>query len=209
MYSAEQNLSALADIRKIMERSSRFISLSGWSGIAAGVTALIGSWLGARRIDHYYDNYDAETSCPSCLKQDLMLIAGVVFITALTLAVLFTFLKSKKDGTAIWGSTARRLLWNTAIPMLAGALVIWRMMDLKQYDLIAAVSLVFYGLALVNGSKYTVGMVRYLGYALLLTGFVGLWLPKAGIILWAFGFGFLHIFYGAAMWWIYERREEA
>jgi len=36
------HLDTLQDIRKMMQRSSRFISLSGLSGIAAGIWALIG-----------------------------------------------------------------------------------------------------------------------------------------------------------------------
>ncbi len=90
--------------------------------------------------------------------------------------------------------------------MIAGGFILWRMTDLKQYDLVAATSLIFYGLALLNGSKYTMGEVRYLGYAQIITGIIGLWLVRSGIYIWAFGFGILHIIYGIAMWWKYDRR---
>ena len=39
----EEQLQNLAEIRSLMERSSRFISLSGLSGVGAGVCALVGS----------------------------------------------------------------------------------------------------------------------------------------------------------------------
>ncbi|MBC8032942.1 MAG: hypothetical protein H7Y03_02270 [Chitinophagaceae bacterium] len=206
MNTTEQNLEALRDIRSMMERSSRFISLSGWSGISAGTCALIGAWFAIKRINSYYGNeYDYSTACPSCLKNDLITIATFVFIGAFITATLFTFLKSRKEGVAIWGSAARRLLWNTLLPMLTGGFLLWRMMELKEYQLIAPGCLIFYGLALVNGSKYSIGEVRYLGYAEILTGIVALWTVRSGIYYWAFGFGILHIVYGVAMWWKYER----
>ncbi len=206
MTQTDTNLDALQDIRKMMERSSRFISLSGWSGIAAGVCALIGAWFAHEKIVAYYANYSVAAGCPACLKKELIIIAITVFIAAFGSATFFTWLKSKKDGVAIWGTTARRLLWNTLLPMVAGGFILWRMIDLKQYDLVAAGSLIFYGLALVNGSKYTMGEVRYLGYAQIITGIIGLWLVRSGIYIWAFGFGILHIVYGMAMWWKYDRR---
>jgi hypothetical protein len=208
MDTTRQNLEAIKDIRKIMERSSRFISLSGWSGISAGVCALAGAWVANTRLKEYYLNeYASAGRCPSCLKQDLMLIAAIVFVAAFSSAMLFTFIKSRKEQVAIWGTAARRLLWNTLLPMVTGAFILWRMMDLKQYELIAPGSLIFYGLALVNGSKYTMGEVRYLGYAEIITGIIGLWTLTSGLYIWALGFGILHIVYGLAMWWKYDRKE--
>lgn len=194
----------------MMERSGRFISLSGWSGITAGACALIGAWLANQRIRLYYsEEYTLQPGCPSCLKNDLILIAAGVFLGAFISATLFTFIKSRKEGVAIWGNAARRLLWNTLLPMIAGGFLIWRMMELKHYELIAPSSLIFYGLALINGSKYTMGEVRYLGYAQIITGLFCLWSARAGLECWAFGFGILHIFYGVAMWWKYDRKQAA
>src|SRR5690606_6803445 len=109
-----------------------------------------------------------------------------VFLVALGLAFLFTFIRSRKEGVAIWSPTARKLLWNTLLPMVIGGIVILRLMDLKFYLLIAATSLIFYGLALVNGSKYTVGEIRFLGYGQLLAGIYCLWYPQQGLTAWAF-----------------------
>jgi hypothetical protein len=140
--------------------------------------------------------------------RDLILIAGGVFLVALSTAFLFTWTKAKKEGVAIWGTTSKRLLWNTILPMGVGGVVILRMISLQYYDLVAAVSLIFYGLALINGSKYTLGEVKYLGYAIVITGLIGLWIPRQGLLLWALGFGVLHILYGFTMWWKYERRTD-
>src|ERR671917_324056 len=104
MNTTQQNLEAINDIRNIMERSSRFISLSGWSGISAGMCALAGAWVAYTRIKEYYQNeYAGGTGCASCLKNDLIVIAIVVFIAAFTLAMLFTFIRSRKENVAVWG----------------------------------------------------------------------------------------------------------
>jgi hypothetical protein len=134
-----------------------------------------------------------------------LIIAAVVFLGALVSALFFTYLRSRREGVAIWGLAARRLLWNTLMPMAAGGLFILKLVTLHQYELVASASLVFYGLALVNGSRFTIGEIRWLGYAEILTGLVCLWIPRAGLFCWAIGFGVLHILYGLAMWWKYER----
>lgn len=208
MNSKEQNLATLNEIRSMMDRSSRFISLSGWSGIVAGTAALVGAWLAKQKINTYYqESYGRPDACPSCLRNDLLLIASVVFLAAFSGAVFFTYLKSRKDGIAIWGISAKRLMWNTILPMAAGGFLLWRMMELKQYELIAPASLIFYGLALVNGSKFTIGEVRYLGYAIIATGIINLWAIGYALECWALGFGVLHIIYGITMWWKYERKK--
>lgn len=209
MSTETPGLETLKDIRNMMERSSRFISLSGWSGIAAGFCALVGAATAHHTIDEYYKNaYGTPHQCIDCLRADLLNIAIGVFVSALATALAFTWLRSKREGVGIWGVAARKLLWNTLIPMLAGGVVILRLIDLKVYDLVGPASLVFYGLALVNGSRYTLGEVRYLGLAILATGLLSAWFPKATLYYWAFGFGILHIAYGVAMWWRYERKTE-
>lgn len=206
--TGQTNLDAIRDIRKIMERSSRFISLSGWSGIGAGVCAIIGAVLANNRIDEYFYPGEATSGCVDCLLRDLIIIAAGVFIAAFVVAFVFTFLKSRRDGVAIWGTAARRLLWNTMLPMVAGGALLWKMLDLGYYGLIVPSTLIFYGLALVNGSKYTMGEVRYLGYIEIITGVVSLFVISRGLYVWAFGFGVLHIVYGISMWWKYDRKTE-
>lgn len=192
-----------------MERSSRFISLSGWSGVSAGIFALVGAFIAREKIQTYIVQ-SADTTGPAIsLKAELIIIAAIVFIAAFVSAIFFTYLKTEKDGVAVWSKTTRRLIWSTLLPMVAGGCLIMRMMDLGQYELIAAVSLICYGLGLVNGSKFTIGEVRYLGYAFIVTGVAGLWINRQGIYIWAFGFGILHIIYGISMWLKYDRRAGA
>jgi len=206
MDNQEQSLAAIQDIKRIMERSSRFISLSGWSGMAAGLCALGGAWTASHYISVYPVSGPARQGNTTLLEGILLLIAAGTFIAAFLSAFVFTYMRSRKEGVPVWGNSAQRLLFNTAVPLFAGAFVVYRMLQLHEYGLIAPCSLIFYGLALVNGSKYTLGEVRYLGYFQLLLGVINLWVPGRGLLFWALGFGVLHIIYGMVMWWKYERK---
>ena len=215
MNTTEQSLEALQDIKKMMERSSRFISLSGWSGVSAGVAALAGAWLAQGEMKAFYgvirgrrSNPDLVGSSVELLSLQLIRIAVVVFIAALVSAFLFTYLRSRKTGVPVWGVSAQRLMWNTMLPLATGGVVIIRLLQVGSYGLVAPCCLVFYGLALVNGSKYTLGEVRWLGYGQIVLGLINLWMPGYGLYFWAAGFGVLHIIYGIAMWMKYERGED-
>ena len=201
LFMSEQNqhLESIEDIKRLMHKSSRFISLSGLSGVAAGVCALIASWIAYRKIQQ------AGNGGHESLETQLVMIGAVTFIAALVLAFLFTYVRSRQTGVAIWGYTARRVMINVFVPMLAGGLVIWRMIGFGYYNLVAPVSLIFYGLALINASKFTLNEIRYLGYGQLLLGLLNLWLEGYGLYFWAMGFGVLHILYGLIMWNKYER----
>lgn len=212
-FSMQQSPSpqdTLRDIRNMMERSSRFISLSGWSGISAGLFALAGAVAGYYRIRQSDEPIRRSPAYPGTtghtqLVTDLLLIAGIVFLAAVLSAFLFTLSRSRKNKTAIWDPVSRRLLWNTLVPMLVGGLCLLRLISQNQYGLIAPFCLVFYGLALLNGSKYTLGEIRYLALAELALGITCLYVPGYGLLFWALGFGVLHILYGMLMWWRHER----
>jgi hypothetical protein len=216
MDSQHPPLETLQDIKRMMERSSRFISLSGWSGISAGVCALAGAWVAQNRITSYVQtmyggsfNNRPRRYCydsPSQLYFDLLLIAAITFITAFISAFIFTWIRSRRNGTPMWDRTVQRLAWNTILPMVVGGLVLFRAIELEYFELVAPGCLIFYGLALVNASKYTLGEIRYLGYGQLILGVINLWAVRGGLYFWAAGFGVLHILYGAFMWWKYERK---
>ena len=215
MDSQHPPLQALQDIKRMMERSSRFISLSGWSGISAGVCALGGAWAADIRLGRHLRHYNGSVNYPHRvdttdgdvinLLQELIWIALITFIAALVTAFIFTYLRSRRNGVPIWDRTVQRLAWNTLMPMAVGGILIVRAMQLGYFELVAPGCLIFYGLALVNASKYTLGEVRYLGYGQLVLGIINLWAIGYGLYFWAAGFGVLHIVYGALMWWKYER----
>ncbi|MEO6819884.1 MAG: hypothetical protein ABI266_08280 [Ginsengibacter sp.] len=215
MHQVEEPLDTLKDIKRMMDRSSRFISLSGLSGISAGVFALIGAWIaepyinGTRNLFIKDQLSTDNTSVFTFLMNTwLFWIAVVIFAFAFISAFLFTYFKSRKQRVPIWGNTARRLMIQVMVPIIAGGFFLIKLIPYGSVGLIAPGCLIFYGLALINASKYTLGEIKYLGYCELLLGIISLWFIGYGLYFWAFGFGFLHIFYGFYMWWKYERKEE-
>lgn len=208
-------LQTIQDIKRMMERSSRFISLSGWSGVSAGICALAGAWFAYERLENHHHvrggvveyggQYDGLSFESVNLFQDLVWISAITFAAAFISAFLFTWLRSRKNGTPIWDRTVQRLAWNTILPMAVGGLFLLRGMQIGQYELLAPGCLIFYGLALVNASKYTLGEIRYLGYGQLILGIINLWYLNHGLYFWAAGFGILHIVYGIMMWYRHER----
>lgn len=215
MSEQQRSLETLQDIKRIMERSSRFISLSGLSGVSAGICALIGAWLAYPYIFEGKDMViDSNVAVIQAMAHDytiilntwLFWIAAGTFFTALISAFIFTWIKSKKEGIPLWGKTAKRLLINVSIPLLVGAIFLFRLIHYGTFGLIAPGCLIFYGLALINASKYTLDEVRYLGYLQIILAIVNLWFVGYGLYFWALGFGVMHIIYGVYMWWKYERK---
>ena len=208
MSEQQQSLADLQHIKQMMERSSRFISLSGLSGVAAGCCALIGAWVAHDKINCWVQGDCGEgVAIGDGVKMlnDLLWIATFTFLSAFITAFFFTYLRSKKNGIPIWGRATIRLFWNTTIPLLVGGIFIIRIMQLGSFELVAPACLLFYGLALVNASKYTLGEVRYLGYGQLALGIMNLWNIGYGLYFWGMGFGILHIIYGIVMWYKHER----
>ncbi|MBI1225297.1 MAG: hypothetical protein GC192_08680 [Bacteroidetes bacterium] len=196
----------------MMERSSRFISLSGLSGVAAGSFALLGAamvyiYLGLQPFSNYKIFY-AEALRNGKWGIDyvtfFLLDAALVFVLAVASGIYFTTRKAKRKGQKVWDQSALRMLSNLAIPLIVGGIFCLVLYRERQILLIAPATLVFYGLALVNGSKFTLNDIRYLGLCEIGLGIIGLFFPGYGLELWAIGFGLLHIAYGLVMYRKYE-----
>ena len=218
MLEQQQSLKDIHTIKQMMERSSRFISLSGLSGISAGICALAGAWLAYPYVFGYQDymmervRVDTESSGNAysiILNSYLFWIAAATFMAAFISSFIFTYLKSKKEGIPIWGKSAKRLLFNVCVPLLVGGIFLFKLLQFGTFGLVAPGCLLFYGLALINASKYTLIEIRYLGYCQILLGIINLWFVGYGLYFWAAGFGVLHILYGGYMWWKYERSHES
>jgi hypothetical protein len=199
--------SELNSIRNLMERSAKFISLSGLSGILAGVYALIGAGLGYYVVygtsgdldyrDHYVND--------EAVILQLFLIAVVVLVLSLTTGILLTVRKAKSKGETVWNPSSKKLLVNMAIPLVTGGILILILLYRGYFGIIAPATLIFYGLALVAGSHYTVTDVKWLGIYEIVLGLIAACLPGFGIVFWTIGFGVLHIIYGSIMHFRYDR----
>ncbi len=196
-------LKDISDIKEMMTRSSRFISLSGLSGILAGVYALIGAGIAYWLVTNSGREYlILNGRVFQLVMLDLLLVAVLSVLTAIYL----TNRKAKKNGEKVWDSSSRRLVFNFLIPLIAGGLYILIILNQQKYGQTGALMLIFYGLALVNASKYSIGDIRYLGYIEIGLGLICAVYPGYGFWLWVIGFGIMHIVYGAMMYFKYERK---
>ncbi len=206
------HLDELTHIRGLMEKSTRFISLSGLSGVAAGVAGLVGAFLAQ---EHYRAllglgsrMYGPSQNADEAFREHVSyLIAdgAMVLLVALAAALWFTWRRSRRTGQGMWDGSARRLLVNLFIPLFVGGLFALALLASGAVHLVPAATLVFYGLALLNASKYTLDEIRWLGLSEALLGVVAAFWPGAGLLFWALGFGVLHIFYGGLMYLRHER----
>lgn len=212
--SAMPPIDQLRDIHRLMERTSKFIGLSGLSGVGAGVFALLGAvvaylYLRASNTNAYGSglSYEAGTAHPWgwAPVPFLLATAALVLLGALGSGVYFTTRRTRRKGQAIWDALTRRLLVNLAIPLAAGGVFCAALLYHGLPGLLAPTTLVFYGLALINGSKFTLDELRYLGLLEVVLGCAGLFLIGWGLLLWTVGFGVLHIVYGTLMYLRYER----
>jgi len=193
----EKYLEDLKDIKDIMARSSRFISLSGLSGVCAGIFALIGAYLAYQTVYYeqaYVDYRRAVIDLESVLK--LIGIATSVIVLSFAFGIYFTTKKAKERNQKLWDRSTKLLLINFLIPLVAGG-VLCLMLLVKGYiGFVAPFTLIFYGLALVNASKYTLSQIRSLGILEIILGLVATHYIGYGLIFWAIGFGVFHIIYG-------------
>jgi hypothetical protein len=197
----------LASIRDIMERSAKFISLSGLSGVLAGLYALAGA-VAAYFIVHYpvspFD-YRIYSATEDHRLWKLILVAFIVLAASLATGLHLSNRKAKKHGVKLWTGASKKLLSNISIPMITGGLFILIVLSTGHYGLAAPASLIFYGLALIQGSSNTYDEIRYLGFSEIILGLISALYPGYGLIFWAVGFGLLHIFYGTVMYNKYDK----
>jgi hypothetical protein len=210
MNNKQEYIEEIKSINKIMEKSSRFLSLSGLSGIFAGSVAVVGSVLAHFAILRYKTSLIDEIFISLSLKNTgslksiLIIDAIVVLLLAIGGALYFSYKKSLYQGLKIWTPISKRLLLNFLIPLAAGGLFIIILNTQNQWQLIVPSMLIFYGLALVNAGKFTYSEVFYLGLAEIVAGLISAILPEYAILFWCFGFGLLHIAYGLFMYRKYE-----
>lgn len=206
MNTSQSSLETLAEIRDMMQRSSKFLSLSGLSGVSAGVAALIGAYVAYLRLKTDSLGYEPlATATRRELLSFLLLDAFCVILVALIGGIFFTVRKANQSGQSVWNPVSRRLLVSLMIPLATGGIFCLAMFYKGILWVSFPATLIFYGLALLNASKYTVRDVEYLGLIQIVLGLISLFLTGYNLLVWALGFGVLHIVYGAWMYYKYDR----
>lgn len=203
----EKYIQDLADIKDMMEKSSRFISLSGLSGVLAGTFALIGAYL-AWGVLYNFDAYFSRafvTYLPKIVLFKLIMIGAGVLFLSIAAGMFFTQKMARKHGRQIWDETTKRLLLHLFIPLATGGIFLSILLFKGFVAIVAPGTLVFYGLALINASKFTLRDIQYLGISEIIIGLIATYFIGYGLFFWAFGFGVLHIIYGIVMYLKYEK----
>jgi hypothetical protein len=210
MENNSKSIEDIKTIRRIMEESSRFLSLSGLSGVFAGAFAIAGALVACFLILNngsiHYDEYFRSLSVKetTAIRWQLMADAVIVLSLAIMSAVSLSLRKAKRAGKNFWTPVSKRLLINLLIPLISGGIFIIILLFQNHIQLIVPGMLIFYGLALVSAGKFTYNEIFYLGILEIITGLVSAFYPDLGLLFWIFGFGILHIIYGLVMYRKYE-----
>ena len=193
-------------IRSLMERSVKFLSLSGLSGILAGLYASAGAVIAYFKLYYPFSpfHYRIESIQSTDIIFQLLALAVLVLVASLITGYLLSSRKAKKSGTTVWNATSKRLVLNLSIPLATGGAFILILLAYGHFGVAAPASLIFYGLAVINASDNLFDEVRYLGYSEIIVGLFCAALPGYGLLFWFVGFGLLHIIYGALMYKKYD-----
>jgi hypothetical protein len=196
MEQTSDPIQQLADIRAMIEKSTKILSLSGLAGVSIGLLAIAGVV-----FTHYIRTLVPADDVQTYVVADAL----VVLVFAIGLSVFLSSRMAKRKGLPAWNNVAKHLVIELTIPLVAGGVFCIALMMIRSYSLIPAAMLVFYGLALVNASKFTVKEVRFLGLTELAIGIVAALIPQLGLNLWSVGFGAMHILYGLRIYGKYEK----
>lgn len=203
----EDIYSELSSIKNLMERSTKFISLSGLSGILAGIYALIGAFVGYRLIytsssNSFYRQFVIND--PSIVLKVIIIATSVLILSIIT-GIFLTVRKANKKKQSFWNPISKRLLAAILLPLVIGGLYTFILIFQGNYSLISSSTLIFYGLALVSASQFTFDDVKWLGILEIILGLLAAFFSGFGLIFWTIGFGILHIIYGSIMHFKYDR----
>ncbi len=200
MKEEKDYLRDLAEIRSMMERSSKFLSLSGWAGVFAGIIALAGAFIAWKVLDFNPDSFIYTYNSPdgSGLTKVFLLAISVLGL-ALVSAFFDSYRKASGKGERAWNTTSKRMLVNMLIPLTTAGILIVILVINGLSGLISPLTLIFYGISLYNAGNYTFKIVRVLGLVQIALGLINCIFIEYGLFFWAIGFGLCHIIYGIYM----------
>lgn len=208
MKEEKEYIKDLSDIREMMERSSRFLSLSGLAGVLSGIYAIAGAFIAYSVFGFNPDSIDyipsgADNHDTGVV--NVILVAISILVLALATVVFLSGRNASKRGEKLWNNSSRRLLANMSVPLATGGILIIIFIFKNLVGLVAPASLIFYGLALFGAGRLTLSEVRYLGITQIILGVAGFIFIPYSLVIWVLGFGFVNIVYGIYMHYKYEK----
>ena len=203
-------LQTVKEIKALMEKSSKFLSFSGLSIVLIGVFALIGASV-ARRVLLPVKAFQGEYATAEWVDvaPNLMILAVLVFAVSLATVFLFAAWKSKKMRQPFFKKVTYRTFVNFFLPLFVGGIFCVALLFNGNVGIIAPAMLLFYGLSLINVSKFTYGNIFWLGCCETILGLLCAFFPGKGLLFWSLGFGFLHIAFGVYFYVVVERKEKS
>jgi hypothetical protein len=205
MKEEQDYIQDITEIRSMMERTSKFLSLSGLAGVMAGIYALAGAYIAYKFYSFNPEQIISNNSNTVASQTEVIFLAILVLIMAIGTAIFLSYRKADKRSEKIWNSTSKRLLIDMAVPLLAGGILIIVLLSKGFIGLIAPISLLFYGLAIYNASKFTFNEMKFLGLIQIGLGLLSSYFIEYGLLFWALGFGVVHIVYGIYMHFRHDR----
>jgi heme/copper-type cytochrome/quinol oxidase subunit 2 len=205
-------LSTLNEIRDMMQKSSKFLTLSGMSAVLVGIYACVAAVIACNilgsesgLVPDFADFPQLRVNMSRRL-QMMEFSAAVLILLCIGTVYAFSCRKAKKQqNPLVFNITARRFLWSFFLPLIVGGILCLALIYKQEYGLMSDVMLIFYGIALVNASSYTYSNTRFLGYAELALGLTGSFIDGHALLFWMLGFGVFHIVYGVFVYLKYDR----
>ena len=192
-------------IREMMERSTKFLSLSGMAGVVAGIAALAGA-----AFAWFYLLCDPAATGYNRFQEAMILLADAALVLTVSLGagLWLARRKARRNGQKLLNGVTYRTLYAMAVPLVAGGVFCLVYLLRGDVRIVISATLIFYGLALVAASRYTYGEIHYLGLTEIILGLAAALFDRGGIIFWALGFGVCHIAYGLAMYLKYDKKSD-
>ncbi len=191
-------------IREMMEKSSKFLSLSGLTGVVAGVAAILGA-----AFAYFYLLRDPSLTDYTKMQEMMILLADALIVLFISVGcgIYLSIRKARKNNQPLFNSVTRRTIYSLAVPLLTGGIFALIYLFKGDISIVVSSTLIFYGLALVSVSRYTYGEVHYLGLIEIVLGLLAAIFAHKGIIFWTIGFGICHIIYGFIMYKKYDLKK--
>lgn len=208
MKQEQRYIEDIAEIRSMMERSSKFLSLSGLAGIIVGIYALVGTYIIYQIFNFHPESIlsgEMQFESSSSQSSKVYLLGLGMLVLAVGTAVYLSAKKAAQKREKAWNASSRRLLVQMAVPLLAGGILILILLAKGMIGSIAPLTLIFYGIALFNAGNFTYREVKSLGIIEIILGLAAAYFMQYGLVFWAIGFGAFHIVYGIYMHFRYER----